>query len=116
MWNSKIFDQWRSYLSLKTSVLVIFLLAWNIGFLIAMYAFGNGFGLPITPKAGIAISIVCICACIFCLAVSCFPNIRSKLLEPTRAKDYRSQDFYLLSFVTFVLSIAMLFFPRLANV
>ncbi len=111
MWNTKVFDQWRSYLSLKTSVLVAFLIIWNLGFVVAMYGFGDGFGAPITPNAGIVISVICICACIFGLIVSFSEKFRNNLLEPKRAHDYRVKDFYLLSFITFVLAVGMLLFP-----
>lgn len=115
MWNLKIFDQWRSLLSLKTSVLILFLLIWNLGFVVAMYGFGNGFSQPITPETGVVISIICICTCVFSLAVSFSSRIRAKLLATTRKQDYRAKDFYLLSFVTFMLSIVMFFLSRLTG-
>ena len=115
MWNSKIFDQWRSYLSLKTSVLFTFFIIWNLGFVIAMYVFGNGFGAPITPQAGVVISIICMCAGIFSLVVVTSSSVRQQLIEPKRAHDYREKDFYLLGFITIILSLAMFFIPELQS-
>ena len=115
MWNSKIFDQWRSYLSLKTSVLLAFFIIWNLGFVIAMYGFGNGFGAPITPQAGIVISLICMCTGIFSMVVVASSNVRQQLIEPKRALDYRAKDFYLLSFVNIILSLTMFFLPELQS-
>lgn len=111
MWNSKLFDQWRSYCSLKTPVLLSFFAFWNIGFVIAVYGFGDGFGSPITAQSGVASSAVCLCVCGFSLVVAFSDNIRQKLIETKRAHNYRARDFYLLSVVTFVTGIGMLFFP-----
>jgi len=113
MWESKIFDQWRSYLSLKTNILVIFFILWNTGFIVAMYIFGDGFGSPITPGAGIVISIVCFIAGIFGFSVAVSTNVRKRLLEPTRSDNYRKKDFLLLGFVGIGLAIAMYFIPSL---
>ena len=116
MRNTKLFDQWRSFLSLKTPVLLVFFVLWNVGFVIAMFGFGNGFGSPITAQAGVVISIICLCACVFSLMVTFSKQIRQKLIEPRRAQNYRAKDFHILSFVTLALSICMLFFPRFSGV
>jgi len=75
----------QSYLSLNTSVLLAFLVAWNLAVLVAMY----GFGPPITPESGIVITGASMLACVFSLSVALSENIRVKLLEPKRAQIYR---------------------------
>jgi len=49
--------RWRSLLSLKTTVIVAFVVIWNVGFLVAM-SLGNGFFEPMTQVTS-AVAAAC---------------------------------------------------------
>jgi len=106
-----MFDKWKSFLSLKTSVIVTFLVLWNGGLIIAMSVFGDGLMSPITPKSGAAIAVICLLAGIFGFTVSISEGAREILLEPKRSHQFRKRDFYLLGFLGFALAAGMYFFP-----
>jgi len=115
-YNSDLLEQLRSFASIKTSVLIAFIILWNLGFLIALYGFGDGFGYPMSPRGGIVISITCFSAFIFSACILFSPKIREKLLESSRAHNYREKHFYIFCLVSFSLSVVMLVVPGLNNV
>lgn len=110
-----MFTQWKSYLSLKTSVIVIILTIWNGGMLLTMSVFGNSSGSKITPEMGLSFSIFCLLLSIFGFSVAMSENVRNKLIEPSRLQSYRKQDFLLMGYVGFALSICMYVFPRISH-
>ncbi len=108
MWNNKVFDQWRSYLSLKTSVLVTFFIIWNAGFLFSMYR--NGWAFEFEDANKLPASIILFLASVFAYVVASSNYAREKMLEPKRAHDFRKKDFYLLGFITLILCVAVYWF------
>lgn len=109
-------EQWRSYLSLKTPVLITFLIIWNLGILIAIFGFSSGFNTPISSNGGIVISITCLLACFFGFSVAISSKIRGKLIEPKRAHYYEGKYFYLLGFIALILAVCTFLFTRHQNV
>lgn len=108
MWDSKIFDQWRSYLSLKTDILVIFFIVWNAGFLFSIYRNGWIFEFDDTNK--LPVSIVLLLASVFAYVVAFSNYAREKMIEPKRAHNFRKKDFYFLGFIALILCVAFYWF------
>jgi polyferredoxin len=116
MLNGKVFDQWKSYLSLKTPVLIAFLMIWNLGILIGMYDFKSELNSVINTGSAVVISATCLCASFFGFSVAISEKLRNKLIEPKRAHNYSRKHFYLLGFVALVLAVGVLFFANLQHV
>ena len=116
MWDSNDFDQWRSYLSLRTEVLLIFFVVWNLSFLFAIFVYGNGLDSPFSLRGGMIISGICALTCVFCLTIIFSKSVRNHLLEPKRLHNYRAKDFYLLAFITFIISLGIQFFTKIQSV
>ena len=116
MWDSKEFDKWRSYASLRTGVLLIFLVVWNLSFLFAIFVFSNGLDSSFSQRGGRIISGTCALTCIFCLVIIFSKTVRNHLIEPKRLHNYRARDFGLLAFITFTMSVGIQFFSKIQSV
>ena len=107
--------EWRSYISLKASVLIVFVALWNAGILYAMFLGGGGPRGGLTPVGMKVTGFVCVAASIFALSVAMSKSLQSSLVAPTREKNFNSREFYFLAFVTGVLAISRFVFPVGAN-
>ncbi len=85
--------EWRSLVSLKTPVIVGFIIAWNAGVLFANYSGGEGFW-TFTPKSMKMAGFVCLGASLFSLAVAAVKPFQAVVIAPTRAKHFTPKDFF----------------------
>jgi hypothetical protein len=81
--------------------------AWNAGLLIAIYLYSDADKAEFTSGGGLLTSVVLISASIFAFTIALSDTVRNKLLEPSRAHNFRKKDFHFLGFVTLVISISM---------
>lgn len=100
---------WKSLISLKTTVIVTFILTWNAGFFLAMYLGGGGLGGGVTPIGMQITGYVCLAAFLFSISVAVLKPVQTALIEPTRAVDFSSREFYFFAFVTGVLAVSRFF-------
>jgi hypothetical protein len=106
MKNGKI--EWRSLASLKTSVILTFVVLWNAGFLTGLYLNG-GFGpLARSRAAAIAVAATCAATCGFTLALALSRGVQDALLAESRRDDFRRGDFVFLALLTGGLCVAIL--------
>ena len=97
--------EWRSYFSLKAWVLVTFVVVWNGGFLVAILTSGGTLeAVTISPGRWI-VNGVLLLACAFGLVVATNTKLQDALVAPTRRHNFRVNEFYFLSFVTFMLVV-----------
>ena len=103
--------EWRSLVSLKAPVIILFVVFWNAGFMLAMYLGGGGLLGGLTPIGMKVTGFVCLSACIFSLAVATIKPLQLALIAPSRAKCFNPKEFYFLAFVSGFFAISRLVFP-----
>jgi len=96
--------EWRSLASLKASVIVIFIVLWNVGCLIGVQLNG-GFGQLTNRASAIAMAVTCIAACAFALAVALSTEVQDVLLADSRRHNFRRSDFLFVAFLTGILAV-----------
>jgi hypothetical protein len=102
---------WRSLVSLKVSVIIAFIIIWNMGFYLAMYLGGGGLSGGLTP-IGLEVSgYTCLLASIFSLSVAMLKPIQGLLIAPSRASNFSPKEFYFLALVAGFLAVSRLAFP-----
>ena len=104
---------WKSLLSLKTSVIIAFVVIWNAGFLLAMYLGGGGLNGALTDTGMRVSGYVCLAACLFSLSVALSKPLQSILIEPNRAENFNTKEFYFLAFISGALAISRFTFPAM---
>jgi hypothetical protein len=73
---------WRSFISLKAYVIIIFLVVWNVGLLYAMYMGGGGLEGGLTPIGMKISSYVYLAASIFSFSVAVSKPVQAALIAP----------------------------------
>ena len=107
-----MFDlDWKPYVSLKTPVILAFVVLWNAGFLLAMHLGGGGVEGALSPVGTKVSGVVCLAAAIFGLTVARSESVQAVLIAPTRAKNFRSKEFYFLAIVAGFIGIGSFVFP-----
>ena len=95
--------EWRSILSLKASVIVGFVLTWNLGFSVAIYV--NGGMTRMSFPAAWIIGATCFIASGFFAAIAMSGRFREFVLAPTRQHNFRRGDFVFLAFLVGTLGV-----------
>ena len=94
-------------------MIVVFLVVWNAGLL---YAWHLGGGIPwggLTPIGMKMSAFVLLAASVFAIAVATSGAVQERLVEPTRAENFRARDFYILALATGTLALMQFFMPGL---
>ncbi|MCV2403797.1 hypothetical protein OFY17_13065 [Marinomonas sp. C2222] len=102
--------EWRSLVSLKTPVIVAFVLMWNTGFLFAMHLGGGGLKGGLSPIGMKITGFVCLAACFFSISVAASKSVQEVLIAPSRADNFHSKEFYFLAFVSGALAVSRFVF------
>ncbi len=101
---------WRSFLSLKAYVLVIFVVLWNLGLLYDFIIEGRSI-IADKSSTGLKISgFTCLAACVFAIAVAKSKNIQDILVAPKRNHNFNVKEFYFMAFIMGSFAISMLVF------
>jgi hypothetical protein len=103
--------EWKSLVSLKTSVIVAFVLLWNAGFFMAMHLGGGGLRGGLTPIGMEITGYACLAVTVFGLSVATLKPVQLSLIEPSRSGNFNPKEFYFLAFVSGVLAISRFTFP-----
>src|SRR5690606_19298239 len=97
--------EWKSFLVLKTWVIITWIFVWNIIFGIAIY-FNGGLGPVKNPSAAYISAIALFGTTIFCFLVIYNKSFRSSILHNERGKFYESFPFAFVGVLTLFLGVA----------
>ena len=95
----------RAIFSLKRSVLIGFLVFWNFGVIVAIYASGSGFGLPFTSQTESMLGIVLGLTSIFSVSIAANKSIQNWVIREDRREQFHSSPFYLLALITATIAL-----------
>ncbi|MEO1022822.1 MAG: hypothetical protein AAFW89_09770, partial [Bacteroidota bacterium] len=93
-------------LIIKKSVLIGFVIFWNIGFLIAFY-FGQGEIEGMFSPLSLKIQgITCAIASVFCLSIALFKPVQNLVIRKDRIESFTPVGLYFVAFIAAVLAIS----------
>jgi len=101
--------EWKAYLSLKWQVILIFVVLWNTGFLLAMYSPANGIELFFRNESKPVLCTTLIAASIFSFSVAILEPVQRAFVATSRAHNFRTKEFYFLGLLALVMSVAFFF-------
>ncbi len=95
--------------SLRLDVMIAFILLWNTGFLVAIYAGGGQLDALLSSSGQMLAGFTCFAAAVFALAIAGLDPVRKRLVAPARAHDFTPEEFYFIAFVTAGLGASLVF-------
>ena len=98
----------HSILSVKKTVLISFVVFWNIGFLIAFYFGGGGIEGMFSPLSMKVQGIVCVIASLFCLSIAVLKPVQKLVVLEDRIESFNPIGFYFVAFIAAILAISRL--------
>jgi hypothetical protein len=90
----------KSVTSLNAWVMMTFIVVWNAGFLLAIYAGGGRLDALLSPEGQTLAGLTCLAAAVFALAIAAVRPFRELLVDPARAHNFTAKEFYFIAFVT----------------
>ena len=100
--------KWKSLLSLKISVIIIWIVLWNILLGVAVY-FNDGLGPIRNTSAGLIASFAFLVTAFFCFVLITHEHFRNSLLDAKRGIPYHQSPFLALGIIMMLIGIAVLF-------
>ena len=94
--------------SLQQSVLIGFVVFWNVGFLIALYLGGGGIQGMFSPLSIKVQGIVCVIASLFCLSIAVLKPVQKLVVLEDKIESFTPVGFYFVAFITAMLAISRL--------
>ena len=95
----------HSILSVKKSVLIGFVVFWNIGFLVAFYFGGGGIEGMFSPVSMKVQGILCSVASLFFLSIAILKPVQNLVVLKDRIESFNPIGFYFVAFITAMLAI-----------
>ena len=99
----------KSIFSVKKSILIGFVIFWNIGFIIAFYFGDGGIEGMFSPRSMKVQGIVCAIASLFCLSIAIFKPVQERVVLKDRVESFEPLGFYFIAFIAGILAITNLF-------
>lgn len=100
--------KWKGLLSLKTSVIFIWILCWNLLLGVAVY-YNEGLGPIRNSTSGLIASFTLTLTSFFCLFLIIHKDFRDKVLDNHRGNLFDNSPFLAIGTITLLLGIAVNF-------
>ena len=98
--------KYKGLLALKIYVMIAVVVAWNVGFIVAMNMEPVPGDRMMPRESAVIISVTCLLASVFAISVAMSKNVQAAVLAPKRIRMFSPRPYYFISFVTGVLALS----------